>query len=114
MSKSPNRHNKIFMKIEPLAEDVIELIRTGKINENMDKKDIGKVLREKGWEPDEARSVVSIESGSLLVDSTKGVQYLQESMDSIESGFQDVMRSGPMAQERCRGLKIVLHHFVLL
>ena len=112
MSKSPNRHNKIFMKIEPLAEDVIELIRTGKINENMDKKDIGKVLREKGWEPDEARSVVSIESGSLLVDSTKGVQYLQESMDSIESGFQDVMRSGPMAQERCRGLKIVLHHFV--
>jgi elongation factor 2 len=112
MSKSPNRHNKIFIKIEPLTEEVVELIRTGKINENMDKKDIGKVLKEKGWETDEARSVVSIESGNLFVDSTKGVQYLQESMDSIKSGFTDVMQSGPMAQERCRGLKVVLHHFV--
>jgi elongation factor 2 len=112
MSKSPNKHNKIFMKIEPLAEDVIELIRTGKINENMDKKDIGKVLREKGWEADEARSVVAIESSNMLIDATKGVQYLQESMDSIKSGFSDIMISGPMAQERCRGLKIVLHHFV--
>jgi len=112
MSKSPNRHNKIFIRIEPLADDVIELIRTGKVNENMDKKDIGKVLREKGWEADEARSVVAIESSNLFVDATKGVQYLQESLDSIKSGFTDVMISGPMAQEHCRGLKIVLHHFV--
>jgi elongation factor 2 len=112
MSKSPNRHNKMFIKVEPLAEDVIELIRTGKINENMDKKEIGKVLREKGWEADEARSVVAIESGNLFVDSTKGVQYLQESMDSIKSGYTDVMIAGPMAQEHCRGIKVVLHHFV--
>jgi elongation factor 2 len=112
MSKSPNRHNKLFVKVEPLSEDVIELIRTGKINENMDKKDIGAVLREKGWETDEARRVVAIESGSLLVDATKGVQYLQESMDSIKSGFTDIMLTGPMAQEHCRGIKIILHHFV--
>src|SRR5918995_102987 len=31
MSKSPNRHNKIFMRIEPLREDVIEMIKTGHI-----------------------------------------------------------------------------------
>ena len=60
MSKSPNRHNKIFVKIEPLAEDVVEMIRTGKINDNMDKKALAKVLREKGWEADEARKVFSI------------------------------------------------------
>jgi elongation factor 2 len=112
MAKSPNRHNKIFVKVEPLGEEVVELIRTGKINENMDKKEIGKVLREKGWEADEARSVVAIESSSLFVDATKGVQYLQESMDSIRSGFTDVMIAGPMAQEHCRGIKVVLHHFV--
>lgn len=112
MAKSPNKHNKIFIKIEPLAEEVIELIRTGKINENMDKKEIGKILREKGWEADEARSVVAIENGNLFVDATKGVQYLQESMDSIKSGFTDVMIAGPMAHEHCRGLKVILHHFV--
>ena len=112
MSKSPNRHNKLFVKVEPLGEDVIELIRTGKINENMDKKDIGAILREKGWDTDEARRVVAIESGSLFVDATKGVQYLQESMDSIKSGFTDIMLTGPMAQEHCRGIKIILHHYV--
>lgn len=112
MSKSPNRHNKIFVRIEPLAEDVVEMIRTGKINDTMDKKELAKVLREKGWDTDEARKVISIESGSMFVDATKGVQYLQESMDSIKSGFTDIMISGPMAQEHCRGIKIVLHHYV--
>ncbi len=112
MSKSPNRHNKIFVKIEPLAEDVVEMIRTGKINDNMDKKELAKVLREKGWDADEARKIISIESGNMFVDATKGVQYLQESLDSIKSGFIDIMISGPMAQEHCRGIKIILHHYV--
>lgn len=113
MSKSPNKHNKIFIKVEPLGDDIIELIRTRKINENMDEKEIAKVLREKGWDADEARNVEAIDDkGSLFVDATKGVQYLQESMDSIRSGFTDIMARGPLAHEYCRGIKVVLHHFV--
>ena len=54
MSKSPNKHNKIFMRVEPLGEDIIELIRTRHIREDMDKKEMAKVLREKGWNADEA------------------------------------------------------------
>ena len=113
MSKSPNKHNKIFIRVEPLGDDIIELIRTRKINENMDEKEIAKVLREKGWDADEARNVEAIDDkGSLFVDATKGVQYLQESMDSIRSGFTDIMARGPLAHEYCRGIKVVLHHFV--
>lgn len=111
MAKSPNKHNRVFVRIEPLSEEIVELLRTGKINDNMDRKEIAKVLREKGWDADEARSVVTMESSNLFMDATKGVQYLQESMDSIKSGFTDVMLAGPLAQERCRGLKITLHHF---
>ena len=113
MSKSPNKHNKIFMRIEPLGEDVIEIIRTGQIKEDMDKRVMAKVLREKGWNADEARSVAAIDpGGNMLVDETKGVQFLQESMDSIRSGFDDVVHSGPIAHESLRGVKFVLHHFV--
>ena len=113
MSKSPNKHNKIFMRIEPLGEDVIETIRTGQIKEDMDKRVMAKVLREKGWNADEARSVAAIDpGGNMLVDETKGVQFLQESMDSIRSGFDDVVHSGPIAHEALRGVKFVLHHFV--
>ena len=113
MSKSPNKHNKIFMRIEPLREEVIDMLRTGQVKEDMDKKVMAKILREKGWAADEARSVAAIDpGGNMLIDETKGVQFLQESMDSIRSGFDDVVHSGPIAHEALRGVKFVLHHFV--
>jgi elongation factor 2 len=113
MSKSPNRHNKIFIRVEPITPEVIDLIRTGKINERMDKKEMAKILREKGWDTDESRNVVALdERGNMFVDGTKGVQFLQESLDSMLAGFTDVMINGPLAYEFCRGLKIVLHHYV--
>ena len=63
MSKSPNRHNKIFMRVEPLGEDIIEMIKTGHIKEDMDKKEMAKILRAKGWEADQAEK--SCSSGSI-------------------------------------------------
>jgi elongation factor 2 len=113
MSKSPNKHNKIFMRVEALPDDILDLIRTGKIKEDMDQKEMARILREKGWSTDESRNVYAIDiSGNMLIDETKGVQYLQESMDSIRSGFDDVIRNGPIAHEQVRGVKFVLHHFV--
>jgi len=113
MSKSPNKHNKIFMRVEPLGEDIIELIKNGHIHEDLDRKQMAKMLREKGWSADEAKNVSAVDiSGNVLVDETKGVQFIQESMDSIRSGFDDVVHSGPIARETLRGVKFVLHHFV--
>jgi elongation factor 2 len=113
MSKSPNRHNKIFMRVELLGEDIIEMIKTGHIKEDMDKKEMARILREKGWNADEAKNVAAIDvGGNILIDETKGVQFIQESMDSIRSGFDDVVHSGPIAHESVRGLKFILHHFV--
>ncbi len=77
------------MRVEALPDNIVELIRTGQINENMDKKQLAKTLRDLGWDPDEAKSVVTIDNkGNMMLDATKGVQYLQESMDSILSGFR--------------------------
>lgn len=113
MSKSPNKHNKIFMRVEPIPDDILDMIRIGKLKEDMDKKEMAKILRDKGWSADEARSVAAIDvSGNMLVDETKGVQFLQESMDSIRSGFDDVIHNGPIAHEQVRGVKFALHHFV--
>ncbi|MGH9973616.1 MAG: elongation factor EF-2, partial [Nitrososphaeraceae archaeon] len=113
MSKSPNKHNKIFMRVEPLGEDIIELIKNGQIHEDIDRKQMAKILREKGWNADEAKNVSAVDiSGNILIDETKGVQFIQESMDSIRSGFDDVIHSGPIARETLRGVKFVLHHFV--
>lgn len=113
MSKSPNKHNKIFMRVEPLDENIVDLIRSGHVKEDMERKEMAKILREKGWSADEARSVAALDvSGNILIDETRGVQFIQESMDSIKSGFDDVLHSGPIAHESVRGVKFVLHHFV--
>ena len=113
MSKSPNKHNKIFMRVEPLGEEIIELIKNGHIHEDLERRQMAKILREKGWSADEAKNVAAVDiSGNILVDETKGVQFIQESLDSIRSGFDDVIHSGPIAHETVRGVKFVLHHFV--
>jgi elongation factor 2 len=113
MSRSPNRHNKIFIKVEPLDPHIVELIRNGTLNEMTDKKGIQKTLRDNGWSSDEAKSVVTIDpKGNMLTEETKGVQYLQESMDSIRAGFEDIMQNGPLAYEICRGIKVTLTHYV--
>ncbi|MGQ9469222.1 MAG: elongation factor EF-2 [Nitrososphaerales archaeon] len=111
MAKSPNKHNRIFMRVEPLQKDIVELIRNGTIHEGLDRKSIAKILRDKGWDAEEARNVVTIDDrGNILIDATKGVQYMQESIDMIRSGFMDVMENGPLAYEYCRGIKAILHH----
>ena len=113
MSKSPNRHNKILMRVEPLDEKVAQMIRTGQLNEYKDKKEIAKTLREMGWDPDEAKNVLKFDPrGNIMINGTKGVQFIQESTDSILSGFEDTMKEGPLTREQVRNCKFVFHHFV--
>jgi elongation factor 2 len=113
MSKSPNRHNKIFMAAEPLEEDIAEMIRTGELGELKDKKEVAKILREKGWDADVAKSVMKFDPrGNVIINATKGVQFIQESTDSILSGFDDVMKEGPLAKEQMRNCKFIFTHFV--
>jgi len=113
MAKSPNRHNKIFMKVEPLAPEIADMIRSGQLSEMKDKKEIATILREKGWSPDEAKSVMKFDSrGNVFLNGTKGVQFIQESADSILSGFDEVMKEGPLAKEQVRNCKFTFTHFV--
>ncbi|WP_101478009.1 elongation factor EF-2 [Candidatus Nitrosotalea bavarica] len=113
MSKSPNRHNKIFMKVEALDEKVAEMIRNGTLNEYKDKKEVAKLLKEAGWDGDEAKRVMRFDiRGNVMVDGTKGVQFVGESTDSILSGFEDSVKEGPLAREQVRGTKFTFTHFV--
>ncbi|HSD04708.1 MAG TPA: elongation factor EF-2 [Nitrosopumilaceae archaeon] len=113
MSKSPNRHNKIFMKVEPLDEKVAEMIRNGTLNEYKDEKEVAEILRNAGWEREDAKRVMRFDPrGNVMVDGTKGVQFVKESTDSILSGFEDTMKEGPLTREQVRGCKFTFHHFV--
>jgi len=107
--KSPNKHNRIYIRAEPLEPEIIELIRSGELYDEMDRKQVAKILRDHGWDAEEARNVWCIDSrGNILVDMTKGAQYLHESKMMIIGGFQRVVSEGPLAGEAMRGVKAVL------
>ena len=113
MAKSPNRHNKIFMKVEPLEPEIAEMCRNGTLSEMKDKKETSQILRDKGWSPDVAKKVMKFDSrGNIMINGTKGVQFVDESTDSLLSGFDEVMSEGGLTKEQVRNCKFTFTHFV--
>ena len=113
MSKSPNRHNKIFMKVEPLEPKIGDMLRSGQISEMKDKKEMSDLLKAEGWDTDTIKRIMKLDSrGNVMINGTKGVQFVQESTDSINSGFDEVMKEGPLCKEQMRDCKFTFTHFV--
>ena len=110
LSKSPNKHNRLYVIAEPMGEDVAKAIEDGKINPRDDFKSRARVLADDfGWDVTDARKIWGFgpdtTGPNLLVDQTKAVQYLNEIKDSFVSGFQWATREGPLGEEPMRGVR---------
>jgi elongation factor 2 len=107
--KSPNKHNRFYIEIEPLEESVFQAIQDGKIKEGRVKgKENAPIFMEAGLEKDEARRVWDVYEKSLFLNMTRGIQYLDEIKELLLEGFESAMDDGPIARERVMGLKIKL------
>ncbi|MEM1605122.1 MAG: elongation factor EF-2 [Fervidicoccaceae archaeon] len=113
--KSPNKHNKFYLSVEPLDEETIKLIQDGYITEDQDPRERAKILKEKaGWDMDEARRIWTIDENiNIFVDRTTGQQYLREVRDTVLQAFRLAMKEGPLAMEPVRGVKVILHDAVI-
>jgi elongation factor 2 len=107
--KSPNKHNKFKISIEPFDEETLAKIKSikfdGKIRPNKDLEVIEK-LQEAGFTRDEAKSVWAIHNHCVLINRTKGIQNLFETKELIIDAFIDATNSGPIAKEKVNGLLI--------
>ena len=106
--KSPNRHNRFYFEVEALPHDVTALLKEGAINTNAPETERRAILMEAGLEKDEARNVADVFVSNLLLDLTKGIQYLRETMELIIEGFEEAMKTGPLTREPCEGIKVKL------
>jgi len=108
--KSPNKHNRFYVAVEPLSEKTLQLIQEGKVYDSQDFRERAKILREEaGWDTDEARSIWTIdERMNVFVDRTKGLQHLREIKETIIQAFMWSTEAGPLAQEPMRGVKAAL------
>jgi elongation factor 2 len=108
MGKSPNKHNKLWITIEKLSDEVIEAIKSEKITDMQSKDERTKTLRAMGWTPEDAKGAVAVEDNNILVNRIRGRQYVDEILDHIKTGFREAVHTSPLAKEPAYGLKICL------
>ena len=111
MIKSPNKHNRLYVFAEPLKEELVQDVESGKDKKDSDyfKVTSRTFIDKYEWEQHDAKKLwvfVPEQSGSsFLVYKTKAVQYLNEIRDSMESAFQNVAKEGVLAEESLRRVR---------
>jgi elongation factor 2 len=111
MSKSPNKHNRITLSCEPLGDDLVTAIEAKEMTMEIEVKTRARMLADDyGWDIVDARKLWSFGCPpdglcNVLVDSTKGVSYLNEIKDSVVGGFQQATIGGVLCEEGMRGFR---------
>jgi len=114
ISKSPNKHNRIYLTARPLEPEVVEAIEKNEISEEQEMKVRARILADDyKWDVTEARKIWCFGmapdgKANVLVDMTKGVQYLNEVKDSMVGAFQQVSNGGILCEEALRGIRFDL------
>jgi len=118
LSKSPNKHNRLFMTACPMPDGLAEAIDDGKVTPRQEAKERGRYLADH-FEMDvgEARKIWCFgpdgQGPNIVMDCTKGVQYLNEIKDSVVAGFQWATKEGVLAEENMRGIRFNIHDVTL-
>jgi elongation factor 2 len=106
--KSPNRHNRFYVELEPMNPAVVELIQKGEVSMNQQAIERRDALVAAGMDKDEAKNIKAIEGTNMFIDMTKGIQYLNETMELVLEGWREALHGGPLADEQVQNLKIRL------
>merc|ERR1712139_241272 len=120
LSKAPNKHNRIYLVARPMDEALSKGIEEGKLGPKADPKERSKALRENpdfefdenaarkiwGWGPE-------TDGPNLVVDTTVGVQYINEIKEHVNSAFQWTTKEGPLCEENMRGIRYDLKDVTL-
>ena len=112
LSKSANKHNRLFCKGAPVDDEcIVELDEGGTCGADADAKARTKILTEKfDWDPTDTRKIwcwgPDGRGPNVIVDVTKGVQNMNDMKDSFTSAWQWATKEGVMADENMRGIRV--------
>ncbi len=109
--KSPNKHNRFYIEVEPLLPAVVQAIRSGELATEgriKDAKAVARKLQDLGMTKEEGKGITAFVGTNVLLDMTKGIQYLHETMELVKEAFEEAMNQGPLANEKCMGMKVML------
>ncbi len=105
--KTPNKHSKFYVTVEPLPEGVQNAIDEGTIREGKPKGQAAiEAMVAAGLDRLIAKNVEDVSNKCMLADVTHGVQYMNEVMELLIDGFREAVKDGPLARERCSGVLV--------
>ena len=107
--QSPNRHNRFYLTVEPLSADLVETIQLGEASMDMPEQERREALQEAGMDKDTSQNVEEMFGTNILVDDTKGIQHLNETMELVVEGWEEALDEGPLAAEPVQGTLIRLN-----
>jgi elongation factor 2 len=119
VSKSPNKHNRLYVTAEPLGEAVTVAIDDGTIRADEEMKTRARKLADDfAWDVVEARKIWSFGCPpdglcNMLIDCTKGVQYMAEIKDSCVGAFIQATAVGVICGEAMRGIRFNIDDVVM-
>jgi elongation factor 2 len=118
LSKSPNKHNRLFMKGSPLTSELADLIEAEKCGPKAETKERSRILVDDfGWDKTDTTKIwcfgPDTQGPNMLVDTAKGVQFLNEIKDSMEAAFQWATKEGAMCDENMRGIRFNIYDVTL-
>lgn len=106
---SPNRHNKFYISIHPMDQEIVEAIQRGEVSMDMPELERREALQEAGMDKDTSQNVETIHGTNILIDDTKGIQHLNETMELVVEGLSEALDDGPLAAEPVQGTLLRLH-----
>ncbi len=106
---SPNRHNKFYITVEPMAQSIVDDIQLGEISMDMPELERREALQAAGMDKDTSQNVEHIHGTNILIDDTKGIQHLNETMELVIEGLDEALDDGPLAAEPVQGSLFRLH-----
>merc|ERR1712232_896613 len=118
LSKSPNKHNRIYLKADKMTEELCKAIEDGTVGPKADPKERMKMYRDKfDFDENAARKIWAwgpeTEGANIIVDVTQGVQYVAEIKEHVTSGFQWTTKEGPLCEENMRGIRFNIEDVTL-
>jgi elongation factor 2 len=107
--RSPNNHNRFYITVEPLSDDIVETIKMGEASMDMPELERREALQEAGMDKDDSQNIEHIHGTNILLDETKGIQHLNETMELVIEGLEEALDDGPLAAEPVQGSLLRLH-----
>ncbi len=118
LSKSPNKHNRLFLKGEPLQDELSGFIEDESMGPKTETKERARRLVEEfEWDKTDALKIWCYgpdnNGPNVVVDTAKGVQFLNEIKDSVEAAFQWATKEGVLCDENMRGIRFNIYDVTL-